>query len=439
MSHFTLDTPERLKQLDEACQQPWILLAQQGTDVWNCYMKFLMGDEWWAAMLSNLPESYPKAARKYLEEINAEEPSVPDDNKIRVPMMLSISNTTTDTIWICNYSFKQSVSFRGCVFPYPTVMTDNEFLYGVDFSGAIFNGCNLGHLRFHRKVDFSNVVAIGEFSCFANFKDDVNFENACFSKVAYFNTIFEKDVNFEASQFHGATKFFNSEFRSLAAFGSAVFHKEAWFQSAKFQKASFIGADFKLSLDLRNACFPISPSFVGVKCDAIYLEGAIFKNDLTKEDAEQATSAWAALIRLMEDVHNHDKRQLFHEKLLETEKMFEAKKGVRWIYGLYENIGYGSRLPMPSLIWAVFTVLGLLINWATARGTEAKFADTLAYTLAHSIPFLTTGRSGIENYVEAISDEARTVTLLYGTVQITICTLCLFLIGLALRSWFRVK
>jgi len=117
--------------------------------------------------------------------------------------------------------------------------------------------------------DFSNFIFPEEISFPYVIDKKIIFRNATFSGfILFYDTIFQKEADFEGTTFQGRTQFY------------AIFQKEANFTRAAFQHdAYFMGKAFKSTARFVKATFSRKADFTGVDFQDAHFSDAVFKKD----------------------------------------------------------------------------------------------------------------------------------------------------------------
>jgi uncharacterized protein YjbI with pentapeptide repeats len=150
--------------------------------------------------------------------------------------------------------FNSDVCFREAIFHGAPYFTKSTFMKAADFLGA----------KFHSGADFSEAI----------FKGSANFQAAEFlgGVGAFWSTIFERDVNFVATQFRLGAHFWSTIFEKEVDFSKASFYPGAghWSdQGASFSgttfagQVSFAGATFKQETRFEETTFQAGARFHG--------------------------------------------------------------------------------------------------------------------------------------------------------------------------------
>jgi uncharacterized protein YjbI with pentapeptide repeats len=352
----------------------------------------------------------------------------------------------------------QSVNFARAHFERAVIFSGFLFVGKVDFSSATFAGyADFGSATFFEEADLSSA----KFLSLANFKsavfsDYVNFNSAEFTKLALFDsTRFPRVADFDRSTFTGG-----------AYFGSATFAGDAWFNQAKFldsvdfSSVSFLGhvsfgsAEFSKDADFINAEFTTVTYFADVKFrtftpdfrGAKMHEGTEWRDvswppvSRHKYTMQRQVYAYERLKQEMERLKKHEEEQSFFRKELRARRELMPRWSGAWLlnYAYEISSGYGQ-----SILRAMLWLLALfVVGWATfsgfplADGTQMTIPFAAALSFANIFSFLPIKREIMTpNMIANLSSPAQVV----GVVQSLLGIVLLFLLGLALRSRFRMR
>lgn len=191
------------------------------------------------------------------------------------------------------FVFPSWISFENAIFKEPVSFEKSTFEGSVSFSGAIFeddvefinckfdgySGSSFFDSKFNKRVDFSGSQFRGDVDFrYAEFKgesvfqrvtyeEDVDFGEAVFyGPVSFVNVIFMKEANFRGTSFSkqgdSSTNFWKSIFRGHAIFWNSKFYSKLDFWSVRFKgSASFAEATFHSKATFREVEFHGSVTF----------------------------------------------------------------------------------------------------------------------------------------------------------------------------------
>lgn len=411
----------------------WVKLAKKGPNTWNGFMRRHMGEAWWQSLQHKIPASH----QHLYGSISATQ-AMPESDYHQTCEDLQI-NEKPNIIQLSGLINYDDIS--GLVFPHQCEIKDQgvkgQRHVTANFSNCIFCeklSCDKNASLRHVFFDGSAILGKAEFNNIQS--GDVSFTDCVFKKRFEFkNSNNAELIHFDNATFLSWTVFENSTFRDVATFRSTQFHGDALFERTEFKQANFIGATFKSILSLQGAKFEFAPKFEGVQCDAILFDDHTeFRNN--SSSLQEDASAWAALIRLMERVHNLPQRQKFHEKLLEVEKEFETEKTAKPLYGIYTLLGCGRMVSVPLFwlfyIWFLMSMVYLVFSKCN-EGLGACAQKAMAFSIVNTLPFVSYNKVLIEDFPKDIFFQ------IAGGLHTTISLVLLFMIGLALRNRFRIK
>jgi len=267
------------------------------------------------------------------------------------------------------------------------------------------------------------------FPCAPDFSEAVFHESVDFS-----NAVFMRGADFHAVKFLGPSHFSEAIFKERVNFSEASF-AHAFFKKAEFTVADFRAARVKVAINFRDAKFSDPPRFGGLQCETVFFDGAKFGNDLREDRLHNSASAWASMIRLMERVHNLPQRQLFHEKLLEVERLYKTEKSARPLYFAYKALGSGRSAFLPFFWWLVFSLAFGLFYLGSAKTLNSA----LAFAVTNSLPFVGGINPQIDRFWSEVPEPFIPFVMLIAGLHTIISVICIFCIGLALRNRFRIK
>jgi len=455
---------EKRKEFIDPEHHPWVRLHAEGEGYWNGFMRQFIGEGRWGEILAQVPEDHvcknimrltkPLDSEKYKKEL---ELLGFNERYNRAKVTIDVSDLERGTF-----------TFQYFVLPFPFVCKDVNFWEG-DFRDAVFSHITFESVEIVHDINFQNSIFLGNFNINkATAKGEIRLDNSVFhdqvniidkkfyNVVSFSNCKFLKGSSFSESEFHqyvdftGAkfkgrkTDFHKTVFKNRVSFNEAEFNGHAFFKNSKFYceefdeyddtlplSPSFLGTKFITSADFSETEFFAPPHFEGAEFKAVSFNKAIVKNHNNKA-LHLANSAWAALISHMEKVNNFSQKLIFHEKLLEVDKEYEASRSLKILYEIYEKLGHG-RLMAPPLIALAYT--SVFFNWLYGLFYPSK---AFGYTLVNTLSFISYYRSEASDYLDNIGS-LRHLLLTAGGIHSVISLFLLFLIGLALRNRFKLK
>jgi pentapeptide repeat protein len=396
-------------------------------------------------------------------------------------------SSTTDFRWAMfsgttdfrSATFSGSAKFMAATFSRAADFRSATFSHSGDFRSATFSGeVNFGLTTFSGSADFK-AATFSDFSCFssamfsgaaefgaARFSRIADFGSAAFSGDAHFSTarlsqtrfksaIFSREADFrfstisggagfELARFGGYADFRSVKFSEYADFSSATFSKYANFSSATFSKvADFINAEFTANTVFADVRFGTSvPDFRGAKMhEATEWHGVNWPSaPHDKDTAQTQVYAYERLKQEMERLKKHEDEQSFFRKELRARRGLARPGSGAWLLNyIYEaSSDYGQSIEKP-LIWLfVLFVSGSIFFSGTPvfKGTRMTMSSAAGLSFANIFSFLPLMREITSaDMVASLSRAAQIV----GVVQSVLGALLLFLLGLALRTRFRMR
>ncbi len=479
---------ERQRRIEATKNNPWYKLALEGKEIWNLFII-----KAYFELVQNAQSKYNimnYELNPIITDLDFEhfknETGITEAHIKKFPKFL-------DGYFLNNsHNFKgfifPSVSFQNCIFDIDFHAEGAIFLNGLGFGNTEFRGdsrftdcifeeANFSSAKFLQDNFFENTRFYGrtEF-CDSLFRsqllfknvtanDDIEFDRTILQIGIFDDCKFLKSARFRNTEFSNIrmrdttiTKncsFFGAKFSGIAQFNKTNFEGFADFRKTEFSaqgnrvlnqintdrigfdeiSPSFIGTDFKEGVDFQNALFNSPPHFEGAKCEIILLDNTTIKNPPKpdKDILHIYASAWAALIRLMEKVHNLPKRQEFHERLLEIERQYKTEKWSRPLYVLYELFGSG-RSALKPVYWLF--CLGAYFAFYYFQFYNRTFESAMKLSFANTLPFLTFSKEFLPESKETPIDFG---LLTIMTTQNFVSIILLFMFGLALRNRFKLK
>jgi uncharacterized protein YjbI with pentapeptide repeats len=345
------------------------------------------------------------------------------------------------------------------------------FLYvaKVDFSSAMFaDRADFGSATFAGHADFESATFSGyadfesaTFSSNADFKSATfsgyaNFESATFSSYAHFRSAmfsgyanfksatFSVLVDFRLVKFSGYTNFVSATFSGATYFGSAMFSGYANFKSVTFSEgANFINAEFTANTVFAHVLFGTAvPDFRGAQMhEATEWHGVQWPSAPQDKDTAQAqVYAYERLKQEMERLKKHEDEQFFFRKELRARRgLLSPWSGAWHLNCAYEvSSDYGQSIAKPFLWLLGLFAIGAAFFAGTPvfNGARMPIARAAGLSFANIFSFLPIKREIMTaEMIEGLSSAAQIV----GVVQSLLGLVLLFLLGLALRSRFRMR
>jgi hypothetical protein len=311
-------------------------------------------------------------------------------------------------------TFSHSAHFESATFSSNGYFGSATFSRSACFASATFAGfAGFESAKFSSSAHFSDT----NFEL-ATFSGDANFESATFFGDANFaSATFSRDANFELATFSGNADFGSAEISSDIRFINTHFAAITIFAEAKFGSAvpDFRGARMHEATEWHGVCWPSAPQ--------------------EKKAAQAAVYAYERLKQEMERLKKHDDEQFFFRKELRARRGLTSPWSGSWLLNhIYEvSSDYGQSIARPML-WLLCVFAAGFSIFALApvfNGTRMTAAHAALVSFANIFSFLPMSRETIAG----LSGAARII----GATQSLLAVLLLFLLGLALRSRFRMR
>lgn len=310
-----------------------------------------------------------------------------------------------------------------------------------DFSGIVFtNDINFSGFNFHGYVDFSNCV-FSEKSSFINttFNDEVNFSNALFKEeLSFVNTIFNDEVNFSNTLFKGESHFDN-----------CLFSDKIFFTKSKFETPSSFANTVFLNY---------FPNLSGIIIDnKTNFSGSSWPKKIKHGNLRTTIESAALLRHIMSDQGLRDQEHFFFRKEMHCiyrNNYFPILSSYYWFETLSD---FGNSILRPTLWLSLLWAIGCLIFWFDSHCTadwigrmdiwyDKHCADKIwsygpddwkvfAQSFSNLFPYLGFQKVFLKDYMNNASGTIAAFTMF----QTLMGTLLLFLIGLGIRTRFRLR
>ncbi|MBR1270459.1 pentapeptide repeat-containing protein [Bradyrhizobium sp. AUGA SZCCT0222] len=337
-------------------------------------------------------------------------------------------------------------------------------------------------------VDFTNAT-FSDFVVFdrASFSGDAQFFDATFAQHAWFETAtFTNKASFNRVTFSGPCCFDSATFKSLADFDSAhfenfnfrstafsranfraaIFGKGAFESATFFENASFDSATFSGPIDFDFVAFNREVSFVNTKfAGQTRFSGARFETHVPdfrgatiheatewhdviwprpsrhRSAAQRQVYAYERLKQEMERLKKHEDEQSFFRRELRARRALIRKLSGSWIlnilYELFSDYGNSFIRPVLWLIGVFAAGIAIFTKVPLCAGEPMPFK--LAVKLSFSNIFvILPDRRELVKAVQDVDCFSNTTQAINAAQSISGVVL-LFLLGLALRNWYRMK
>jgi hypothetical protein len=331
---------------------------------------------------------------------------------------------------------EDTVDFTSTYFDRDVIFEGFLFVGIADFTFAAFSGeANFHSARFARRAGFNAV----------NFSGYADFESTNFLAYTCFNSAtFSSDADFEMAKFSTYAEFNEARFFGRAGFKSTKFNSEIDFKSATFSKVvDFINAEFTANTIFANGKFETYvPDFRGAKMhEATEWHGVRWPTAPRGRDAAQLqVYAYERLKQEMERLKKHDDEQSFFRKELRARRGLVSPWSAAWLLNYTYEIssGYGQSMLRPTLwLLAVFVVgVAVFAGSPVFEGMPMTVPRAASLSFVNIFSFLPIKREIMTaDMVAGLSSAAQIV----GVVQSLLGLVLLFLLGLAMRSRYRMR
>ena len=362
----------------------------------------------------------------------------------------------------------------------------------VDFSGATFDdNVTFKGITFNEEAIFENVNFKATGSGYVSFKNTTfkqlaNFKEAKFHEkqdTIFDDATFEGAIEFKEACFNEDVSFKNTTFKGIIDFSEVDFKKKLNFFKAKFDKLpKFTGgyAKDKQWINLTETQF-------------------LFQDSLGGLSSEEAQNTWHIFYKALQDEQNYEKFVEcfagYNNAQIKGNSLSQGRKIILWLYGFFSLYGYSISKPIIFLLISVF-VFSITYSWIIfGINLENKpFYDINSYipnkyslylSAQNMFPFITdnvvlldkvfnpengtksdvldlniNGFRADASYMESIKTSKETFLQMAGLtienlseekqkylwllfpvriLQFLFSTLCLFLFGLGVRNFLRLK
>ncbi len=332
----------------------------------------------------------------------------------------------TELIDFRHTHFDRAFVFRGFLCP-----------RSVDFRWARFSGF----------ADFHLATFLGWIAVFssATFSGRATFTSATFSGFASFGSVtFSGGAYFDLATFSRPADFSSTTFSENVEFQSATFSGGVDFRSTTFSKsANFLNATFNAKTIFAHVVFGAGvPVFHGAKLhEATEWHRVTWPEPPQGErHAQDQVYAYERLKQEMEQLKKHEDEQLFFRKELRARRGLVAPGSGAWLLNyLYEvSSDYGQSIGRPAFWLFVSFAIGFFVfaNAPVFKGAPMTIQSAAGLSLANIFSFLPAKREIMtQSMIENLSDAAQFL----GGIQSVLGLIFFFLLGLALRSRFRMR
>jgi uncharacterized protein YjbI with pentapeptide repeats len=362
-----------------------------------------------------------------------------------------------------NYThFDRLVIFDGFLFPGDAYFSSATFAKDATFSSATFSGdANFSSATFSGSTLFDSAMfSEGAYFGSATFSGGTYFGSATFSGITYFGSAtFSGYANFSSATFSMSSnprlwkiipvidKFSSAPlskiFPAIVNFSSATFFHVDFTEATFSDDAGFVNAEFTANAFFAHARFETSvPDFRGARMhEATEWHGINWPPAPQDKDSAQAqVYAYERLKQEMERLKKHEDEQFFFRKELRARRGLIPPLSGAWLLNyLYEaSSDYGQSISRPLLWLFVLFVIGCAIfaGAPVFKGTRMTIPGAAGLSFANIFSFLPLTR---EIMTAEMAAGLSTAAKIVGVVQSILGALLLFLLGLALRTRFRMR
>lgn len=324
------------------------------------------------------------------------------------------SSTFSQIAYFHKAAFSENASFALTTFATASFFHDATFSSPVNFEGATFSAPAIFfRASFHTVADFSSTAFFRALFEEAKFFDRAIFSSARFSENSDFNSAtFSKRCDFSSCSFAAASLFVNTKFVANTSFADARFESKV---------PDFRGATLHEATEWHGVTWPQPPN--------------------TKTDAQDQVYAYERLKQEMERLKKHaDEQDFFRRELRARRGLARVWSSARALNLLYQILSdYGNSISRPLLwLFGVFVIGASIFAHAPlycGAPMPIKLAAKLSF--ANIFVFLPDRREIMMtgNMVECLSNTTQAVS----AAQSLLGVILLFLVGLAIRSRFRMK
>jgi uncharacterized protein YjbI with pentapeptide repeats len=321
--------------------------------------------------------------------------------------------------------FANRVSFAGFLFAGRANFSHAAFLGRAHFDSATFSD----HAYFN-----SAVFAVTSNFSYATFSRDVLFSDAIFTESTFFDyATFSRYAEFESTAFSGLTYFRSAKFVGEISFTSSTFAKNVTFSNAEFAANTFFSrAHFEAEV----------PDFRGAKMhEATELHGVNWpRAPQNKYEARTQVYAYERLKQEMERLKKHEDEQSFFRKELRARRGLVSRWSGAWLLNYAYEVcsNYGQSILRPMLWLLVLFAIGgaVFVVFPVLDGARMAASKAAVLSFANIFSFLPIKREIMTpEMIKGLSSAAQIV----GVLQSLLGIVLLFLLGLALRSRFRMR
>ena len=333
-----------------------------------------------------------------------------------------------------------------------------EWIHKQDFHCLLFHRpVHLKDYLFHDVVSFNECCFLKPvFITQSKFENEINFEGCqFFGRVNFDKAVFKKSVSFKDSLFLKKTSFSSTEFQEEADFTNTTFRAQISFNHSKFEASTdFEGTNFRFAppsffkADIyENTIFPIADADVDrwpKMQGEVSLDGTPFAGMEPQKVMKTAgqKNSYGALRKYMNDAGRVDEEQFFHRREMACKIALESHPINRWLtraYGFISDYGHAVGRPLLGLVGLFFAFA--ILFYCSMPPLECSTQDwcrqwaSVSLSFANTFPYL-----GVpQGILETVKWNDRPVMIFLSGLQSLLALFLQFLIGLGLRSRFRLR
>lgn len=361
-------------------------------------------------------------------------------------------------------SIPKEVSFRYFEFPYNVSFYNSIFLGDADFRETIFNG---------RITDFRGAQFSGGNADFhgATFNSKAHFQKSSFSKGKgnFQESHFNKTASFQKAVFSdGGAQFFAAKFSGnhtsfeqtrfagrSALFDNATFDTSTNFSTSEFATdVSFVNCNFMRLVTFENAKFEKIPDF--------NFSSFLQPPYLTSLNLVEPSIHWAGGDNSLSERYRKLKQMAIQSNDHENEIRFFglelhakiSQRDVKFLNVVFINMyrlcsNFGQSLLRPLFSIAFFLCIMILVNVSSIEPNSVDClnspklfrSNVIQYTLTQATPLLSPSKERVEIINQCLFGGGPLLLKhdLWRLVHLIPTSLLLFLFGLAVRNWFKIR
>jgi hypothetical protein len=459
--------------LKPANENPWYVLAtiygeQAGKEIdWNLHRRNRRIWNGWACEHLSISEREDLAKRLGIDPKELAE--LTDEEKAEVQTLFSsrlpgsLIPEPHNTVIVYGTYFPKKAVWERCFFASAVYFTFADFDDDVNFSFTVFSDeaefkaanfysyANFAGAKFSRSVGFSSEFLGNTDFSLTEFSGYVDFKNVLFSGCTdLISATFCDSVSFRSSTFCGHTDFSSSSFLGRAYFVGARFTSTREYQQSY---ADFSGAVFEGSTTFRDVQFADTyPDFSG----AVLPKSVTFSsvNTVRDERSYNLSRAWPDPAEVNQNQvatarascatirHAVAQQGLPEEEhfFFRKEMAFAARDGdllTRLPYILFGWISdFGYSIARPTIGLLILWAIGFAAFWGYFFSqTGGGFFQSLSLSFSNLFPFF--GFRGL--YFGDVIERLPSVLRFLSALQTIGGFICLFFLGLGLRTRFRLR